>query len=82
MLSFLLFWKLELFPTADSSINNEVFPCEVLETPNKDVQRVAKNFVQNYNKSKFENGSRRTNKKSKIGKVNLENTINIEVITL
>jgi len=54
--------------SSDSSINNEVFPCEVLETPNKDVQRVAKNFVQNYNKSKFENGSRRTNKKSKIGK--------------
>ena len=52
-------------------MNDEVFPCQVLETANKDVERVAKKFARNYDKSKVLNVSRKTIKNSKIGKVRI-----------
>ena len=59
--------------TIDSTytMNDEVFPCQVLETANKDVERVAKKFARNYDKSKVLNVSRKTIKNSKIGKVRI-----------
>ena len=52
-------------------MNDEVFPCQVLETANKDVERVAKKFARSYDKSKVLNGSRKSIKNSKIGKVRI-----------